>query len=75
MVNSKQSSARSKSTMKTAVRTRNTSVQDTPPASHKEINEDEESLSDIIRQVVKEELAVHEKTIEALINSNPQIRE
>ena len=40
------------------------------PTSCKEINEDEKSLSDIIRQIVKEELAAHEKTIKALINSN-----
>ena len=70
MVNSKQASTRSKSTPKTAVRTRNASVQDTPPTSRKEINEDEESLSDIIRQIVKEELTAHEKTIKALMNSN-----
>ena len=44
MVNSKQSSTRSKSTPKTAVRTRGAPVQDTPPTSRKEINEDEESL-------------------------------
>ena len=44
----------------------------TPPTSRKEINEDEESLSDIIRQIVKEELASQEKTIKALINSNLQ---
>ena len=72
MVNSKQSSTRSKSTPKTAVRTRNASVQETHPTTRKEINEDEESLSDIIQQIVKEELAAHEKTIKALINSNPQ---
>ena len=72
MVNSKQASTRSKSTPKTAVRTRNASVQDTPPTSRKEINEDEESLSDIIQQIVKEELAAHGKTIKALINSNLQ---
>ena len=60
MVNSKQSSTRSKSTSKTAVRTRNTSVQETPPTSRKEINEVEESLSDIIRQIAKEELAAYE---------------
>ena len=72
MVNSKPSSTRSKSTPKTAIRTRNASVQETPPTSRKEINEDEESLSDIIRQIVKEELAAHEKTIKALINSNLQ---
>ena len=72
MVNSKQSSTRSKSTPKTAVQTRNASVQETPLTSRKEINEDEESLSDIIRQIVKEELAAHEKTIKALINSNLQ---
>ena len=72
MVNSKQSSTRSYSTPKTAVRTRNPSVQDSPPASRKEIYEDEESLSDIIRQIVKEELAAHEKTIKALNISNVQ---
>ena len=38
--------------------------------SCKEINE--ESLSDIIWQIVKEELAAHEKAIKALINSNLQ---
>ena len=70
MVNSKQSSTRSKSTPKTAVRKRNTSVQDTPPTSRKEIHENEELLSDIVRQIVKEELAAHEKTIKVLINSN-----
>ena len=70
MVNSKQSSTRSKSTPKTAVQTRNAAVQETPPTSREEINEDEESLSDIIQQIVKEELAAHEKTIKALINSN-----
>ena len=69
-VNSKQLSTRSKSASKTAVWTRNASVHETTPTSHKEINEDEESLSDIIRQIVKEELAAHEKTIKALINSN-----
>ena len=70
MVNSKQSSTRSKSTPKTTVRTRNAAVQETPLTSRKEINEDEESLSDIIQQIVKEELAAHEKTIKVLINSN-----
>ena len=70
IVNSKQSSTRSQSTPKTAVRTRNASMQETPPTSRKEINEDEESLSYIIRQIVKDELAVHEKIIKALINSN-----
>ena len=45
-------------------------MQETPPTPRKEINEDDESLSDIIRQIVKEELAAHEKTIKALINSN-----
>ena len=45
-------------------------MQETPPTSLKEINEDEESLSDIIWQIVKEELAAHEITIKALINSN-----
>ena len=69
-MNSKQSSTRSQSTPKTAVRTRNASMQETPPTSRKEINEDEESLSYIIRQIVKDELAVHEKIIKALINSN-----
>ena len=49
MVNLKQSSVRSKSTSKAVVQTRNVSVQDTPLTSSKEINEDEESLSDIIR--------------------------
>ena len=68
MVNSNKSSTRSKLTLKTAVQTRNASVQDTPPTSRKEIIQDEESLSDIIRQIVKEELAVHEKTIKVLIN-------
>ena len=72
MVNSKQSSTRSKSTPKTAVRTSNASVQDTPLTSRKEINEDEVSLSDLIRQIVKEELSAHEKTIKALTNSNLQ---
>ena len=70
MVNSKQSTTRSKSTPKTAVRTRNASVQETPPTSRKEINEDEESLPDIIQQIVKEELVSYEKTIKPLINSN-----
>ena len=70
MVNSKQSSTRSKSTPKTAVQTRNAAVQETPPTSREEINEDEESLSDIIQQIVKEELAAHGKTIKVLINSN-----
>ena len=68
MVNSNKSSTRSKLTRKTAVQTRNASVQDTPPTSRKEIIQDEESLSDVIRQIVKEELAVHEKTIKVLIN-------
>ena len=54
MMNSKQSSTRSKSIPKAAVQTRNASVQDTPPTSRKEINEDKESLSDIIQQIVKE---------------------
>ena len=45
-------------------------MQETPPTPRKEINEDDESLSDIIRQIVKEELAAHEKTIKALIKSN-----
>ena len=45
-------------------------MHETTPTSHKEINEDEESLSDIIWQIVKEELAAHEKTIKALIKSN-----
>ena len=49
MVNLKQSSVRSKSTPKAVVQTRNVSVQDTPLTLSKEINEDEESLSDIIR--------------------------
>ena len=53
MVNSKKSSTRSKSKPKAAVRARNASVQDTPPKSPKEINKDEESISDIIQQVVK----------------------
>ena len=48
MMNSKQSSTRSKSTPKTAVHTRNASLHETPPTSRKEINEDEESLSVII---------------------------
>ena len=60
MVNSKQSCTRSKSTPKKAVRIRNASVQETSPTSRKEINEDEELLSDIIRQIAKEELAAHE---------------
>ena len=47
MVNLKQSSVRLKSTPKAVVQTRNVSVQDTPLTS--KINEDEESLSDIIR--------------------------
>ena len=59
MVNSKQSCTRSKSTPKKAVRIRNASVQETSPTSRKEINEDEE-LSDVIRQIAKEELAAHE---------------
>ena len=53
MVNSKQSSTRSKSTPKTAVQTSNASVEDTAPTSRKEINDDKESLSGIIRQTVK----------------------
>ena len=72
ILNSKQSSTRSKSTLKRVLRTRNASVQDTLPTSGKEINEDEESPSDIIWQIVKEELAAHEKNIKALINSNLQ---
>ena len=59
MVNSKQSCTRSKSTPKKAVRIRNASVQETSPTSRKEINEDEE-LSNVIRQIAKEELAAHE---------------
>ena len=59
IVNSKQSCTRSKSTPKKAVRIRNASVQETSPTSRKEINEDEE-LSDVIRQIAKEELAAHE---------------
>ena len=59
MVNSKQSCTRSKSTPKKAVRIRNAPVQETSPTSRKEINEDEE-LSDVIRQIAKEELAAHE---------------
>ena len=59
MVNSKQSCTRTKSTPKKAVRIRNASVQETSPTSRKEINEDEE-LSDVIRQIAKEELAAHE---------------
>ena len=70
MVNSKQSSTRSKSTPKTAVQTRHASVHETPPTSRKEINKDEESLSVIIRQIIKEELAAHEQIIKALTNSN-----
>ena len=66
------SSTRSKTTPKTALRTRNGSVQDISQTSRKEINEDEKSLSYIIRQIVKEELAAHEKAIKALINSNLQ---
>ena len=72
ILNSRQSSTRSKSTLKRVLRTRNASVQDTLPTSGKEINEDEESPSDIIWQIVKEELAAHEKNIKALINSNLQ---
>ena len=49
-------------------------MQDTPPTLPKEINKDEESISDIIQQVVKEKLAAHEKTIKALINSNLQVK-
>ena len=56
MVNSKKSSTRSKSKPKAAVRARNASVQDTPPTSPKEINKDEESVSDIIQQVVNKNL-------------------
>ena len=63
IVNSKQSSTRSQSTQKTAVRTRNASMQETPPTSRKEINEDGESLSDIIRQIVKDEFVAHEKSL------------
>ena len=48
MVNSKQSYTRSKSILKTAERKRDASVQGTLPSSHKEINEDEESLNDIL---------------------------
>ena len=70
MVNSKQWSTRSKSSPKIAVQTRNASVQETPAMLRKEINKDEESLSSIIQQIVKGELAAHEKTIKALINSN-----
>ena len=44
-------------------------MQETPPMSCKEINEDE-PISDIIRHTVKEELAAHEKTIKAIINAN-----
>ena len=44
-------------------------MQETPPMSRKEINEDE-PISDIIRHIVKEELAAHEKTIKAVINAN-----
>ena len=61
ILNSKQSSTRSKSTPETVVRTKNASLQDAPPTSRKEINEDEESPSDIIREIVKEKLAAHEK--------------
>ena len=42
------------------------------PTSRKETNEDEESLYDIIQEIVKKELAAHEKTIKALINSSLQ---
>ena len=59
-------------TPKTAVRTRNDSVQDAPLTSHKEINEAGELLSDIILRIVKEELAAHEQTIKVLLNSNLQ---
>ena len=45
-------------------------MQETPAMLRKEINKDEESLSSIIQQIVKGELAAHEKTIKALINSN-----
>ena len=74
VVNLKQSSTISKSTPKTAVQTRNASVQDTLPTSRKEINEYEESLSDIIQHIVKEKLAAYENTIKALINSNLQAK-
>ena len=47
-MNSKQLSTRSKSTLKTALRTRNASAQGTSPTSRKEKNEEKESLSDII---------------------------
>ena len=59
-------------TRKTAARTRNDSVQDAPPTSHKEINEAGELLSDIILRIVKEELAAHEQTIKVLLNSKLQ---
>ena len=62
-MNSNQLSTRWKSTLKTALRTRNASVQGTSPTSRKEKNEEKESLSDIIWLMVKEELAAHEKTI------------
>ena len=74
VVNLKQSSTISKSTPTTAVQTRNASVQDTLPTSRKEINEYEESLSDIIQHIVKEKLAAYENTIKALINSNLQAK-
>ena len=45
-------------------------MQETPAMLRKEINEDEESLSNFNQQIVKGELAAHEKTIKALINSN-----
>ena len=62
ILNSRQSSTRSKSTPETAARTKNASLQDAPPTSHKEIHEDEESPFDIIREIVKEKLAAPEKT-------------
>ena len=56
----------------TVAPTRNASVQNTLLTPRKEKNENKESLYDIIRQIVNKELPEHEKTIEALINSNLQ---
>ena len=61
IINSKQSSTRSKLTPKTAVGTKNASVQDAPPTFCQEKNEDYKSLSDTIRQTVKERLTANEK--------------
>ena len=68
IINSKRSSTRSKLTPKTAVGTKNAFVQDAPPTFCQEINEDYKSLSDAIRQIVKERLTANEKKIKALIN-------